>query len=169
MDFGLSGNGELIRVFDSTGFLIDHVVYDDEVPWPLEPDGTGPSLELINPAYDNTLAQSWTASSDFGTPGQVNGPYTSIHKINITKSNLIVKINPNPANDYTIFTFESNGIVHDYVLSIFNAYGEQIGKPLQMKGNTFRFSTQHLLPGLYFYHIMDKTSLTDQSGKLMIE
>ena len=46
--------------------------YDDASPWPTEPDGEGPTLELIDPDLDNSLAQSWAASMGHGTPGDVN-------------------------------------------------------------------------------------------------
>ncbi|MBC8214908.1 MAG: CotH kinase family protein, partial [Candidatus Marinimicrobia bacterium] len=54
-NFGLSGSGELIRLFNQTGVLIDEVEYDDHSPWPEEADGNGPTLELINPNEDNEL------------------------------------------------------------------------------------------------------------------
>ena len=74
-DFKLKNDGELIRLFDDTGALIDSVHYNDVEPWPLEADGDGPTLELINPHYDNELASNWLASSGFGTPGQQNSNY----------------------------------------------------------------------------------------------
>ena len=57
-DFSLSGGGDQVRIFDNAGILIDSVQYDDADPWPLEPDGNVPTLELIYPGYDNTLAVS---------------------------------------------------------------------------------------------------------------
>ena len=77
MDFAFSGGGELLRLFDPTGYLVDFVEYDDVDPWPTEPDGNGPTLELINAHLDNALAESWAASDAHGTPGAVN----SVHVI----------------------------------------------------------------------------------------
>ena len=69
--FGLSGGGELITIKNANGVLIDAVEYDDNSPWPDEPDGDGPTLQLIDPALDNSLASSW---QDFDpTPGTLNG------------------------------------------------------------------------------------------------
>jgi hypothetical protein len=42
MGFGLSSNGELIRVYDAEGALVDTVHYEVEDPWPTEPNGNGP-------------------------------------------------------------------------------------------------------------------------------
>ena len=72
-EFGLNGAGELIRLFDSDGILVDEVEYDDIAPWPVGPDGYGPTLELIDSSLDNALGESWGASSgNGGTPGVIN-------------------------------------------------------------------------------------------------
>jgi len=58
--------------------LIDWVTYDDEPPWPPEPDGGGPTLELIDPFADNALPQFWAASlAAHGTPGEQNSVHVS--------------------------------------------------------------------------------------------
>ncbi len=52
---------------------IEKITYDDDPPWPTEPDGDGPSLERIAPdLYANDPAH-WEASDDpGGTPGAPN-------------------------------------------------------------------------------------------------
>ncbi|MCA9167755.1 MAG: DUF4347 domain-containing protein [Planctomycetales bacterium] len=73
---GLSGSGELIQLIGADGTtIIDEVSYDDVAPWPGAPDGTGPSLELINPTFDNADPQSWRASTGDPTPGAINSVY----------------------------------------------------------------------------------------------
>lgn len=74
-DFGLSGGGELIRLFDSEDALHDSLTYDDDEPWPTEPDGLGPTLELISAGFDNARPQSWATSIGYGTPGALNSAY----------------------------------------------------------------------------------------------
>jgi len=69
LGFGFGKGGDSVRLFDVTGLLYDSVAYDDVAPWPTEPDGQGPTLELIDPYLDNTLASSWQASAGNGTPG----------------------------------------------------------------------------------------------------
>ena len=75
LGFGLSASGELVRLFESNGLLIDGVEYDDVVPWPILADGNGPTVELINPSLDNALGENWAASDGYGTPGAVNSVY----------------------------------------------------------------------------------------------
>jgi len=99
MEFGFSGNNELIRLFDLTGAIADTVHYDDEDPWPTEPDGNGPSLELINPQFDNALAGSWAASDAHGTPGEINSVFVEAGQ---------QQINLSPG-----FSFVSTRIIHN--------------------------------------------------------
>jgi len=70
---GLSGGGEAITLINVDGVTIDSVEYDDTAPWPTAPDGSGNTLSLIDVNSDNSLASSWTASSQVnGTPGLDN-------------------------------------------------------------------------------------------------
>ena len=72
---GFKGSGELVELRDDSGTLVDTVDYSDTAPWPVAPDGTGPSLELIDPSLDNSDAFSWAASKHVnGTPGAANDP-----------------------------------------------------------------------------------------------
>ena len=69
----VSNGGEQIALLDKNGNTIDDVTYDDAAPWPISPDGGGPSLALIDPALDNSLAESWAASPvNGGSPGAAN-------------------------------------------------------------------------------------------------
>ena len=76
LGFGLSGGGDLVRLIDYNGLLVDIVEYDDIAPWDTLADGTGPTLELNHPSLDNTLGENWSASEGYGTPGAVNSVYT---------------------------------------------------------------------------------------------
>jgi phosphatidylserine/phosphatidylglycerophosphate/cardiolipin synthase-like enzyme len=73
----LNNTGETIRLENASSTVIDEVTYYDTSPWPVEPDGNGPSLELINYHLDNSLAENWAASDSFGTPGLVNSVFVA--------------------------------------------------------------------------------------------
>ncbi len=60
----LANGGELIRLKDSKGNLVDEVRYYDGGRWPRWPDGMGASLELVDPRQDNDFATAWEASDD---------------------------------------------------------------------------------------------------------
>ena len=74
----LSNGGEDIQLVSPSGIEVDVVDYDDEGGWPTEPDGGGPSLELIDPALDNADPASWKVSAAIGgSPGQQNSVATA--------------------------------------------------------------------------------------------
>lgn len=75
--WSLSNSGDAVRLFDGSGQLRDIVEYQDGGDWPSGADGSGPSLELLNPNYENALPTAWRSSSiATGTPGKVNSVYT---------------------------------------------------------------------------------------------
>ena len=66
----LAGGGERVALLDRAGEVVDEVTYDDVAPWPIAADGGGPSLELIDPALDNSAPASWAPSlRPGGSPG----------------------------------------------------------------------------------------------------
>jgi hypothetical protein len=106
LGFGFDGGGELLRLFDPQTVLYDWVEYDDDPPWPPEPDGQGPTLELIDPFLDNALAESWVASSGHGTPGGLNGEPSGVTApALITPRLALIGAYPNPFNPRTSVDF----------------------------------------------------------------
>ena len=97
-DFGLSGSGEQISLYDFSDRLIDRVEYDDVYPWPTEPDGNGPTLELIHPDSLNENASAWGFSSGNGSPGSLNSIAEElfISDNNIPSDYLVHSAFPNP-------------------------------------------------------------------------
>jgi len=95
----LDNGGERITLRDETSTISNDFTYDDVSPWPTAPDGTGPSLELLDPTYDNTLAASWAASIGGSTPGVVNSVYGASPP---TIDNVSHPTNVQPSNSVTI-------------------------------------------------------------------
>jgi hypothetical protein len=122
-EFGLSGGGELIKLYDFSGLLIDTVNYDDKEPWPTEPDGNGPSLELTDPALDNALPGSWKAYGQHGTPGNPNGIYVRIDEN--SKDEPGVQVIPNPFRDEVHFLLISGKEQH-VIIDIYNFSGLRV-------------------------------------------
>jgi len=82
-DGRLENSGEKITLVDAsaTPQVVDEVDYGDELPWPSEPDGNGPSLELVNPFSENAIFSNWgpsLSSAPRGTPGQRNSQYNPL-------------------------------------------------------------------------------------------
>jgi uncharacterized repeat protein (TIGR02543 family) len=124
-NFGLSTEGEYIRLYNGYGELEDSVCYGISLPWPSEPCGHGPTLELIDPFLDNALPESWRASVLKGTPGKINSIIVNIPEITAqaTYKEKPVKVYPNPFS--TILNiFFSMGSNDEAKISVYNMNGE---------------------------------------------
>lgn len=63
----------------------DRVAYGVTAPWPSSPNGTGPSLELVDPFADNNVAANWGASTVVnGTPGAQNSVF-NVPQVQLTE------------------------------------------------------------------------------------
>ncbi|MFC1508306.1 lamin tail domain-containing protein [Candidatus Omnitrophota bacterium] len=123
--FGLNDGGEHIRLFDSQGTLIDSLTYDDTLPWPEEPDRSGPTLALSSSELDNSMPNNWFASSGHGTPGTKNGGSSMVHEMHIPEAVLLGQNYPNPFNSSTTIGFSLPR--HGYVkLVIYNVMGQKV-------------------------------------------
>lgn len=76
ISFNFSNDGDAVKLYDAAGRLIESVEYDDREPWPEAADGSGESLERINHLLPAHLYQSWTASTNGGSPGRQNTGYS---------------------------------------------------------------------------------------------
>ncbi len=74
--FGFANSGDSVRLYNSSGQLVEAVTYDDRQPWSEQADGNGSSLERIHPLIPAHLAQAWKESESGGTPGQRNSAYS---------------------------------------------------------------------------------------------
>ena len=79
---GLSNGGEHLLLVDQQNALIHDFTYGDSdlAGWPNRADGTGATLEIINPFGDYNDPDNWRSSSEYlGTPGrQGSGPYQGV-------------------------------------------------------------------------------------------
>ncbi len=79
----LKHGGERIELSDAAGKPVDAVKFGDREPWPVSPDGAGPSLERISPAGPSEEPGNWAAStlpamkSPAGTPGRANSAFSA--------------------------------------------------------------------------------------------
>ncbi|MFC1561202.1 lamin tail domain-containing protein, partial [Candidatus Latescibacterota bacterium] len=152
--FGLAAAGELIRLFNNHSDLVDSLTYDDEVPWPVEPDGNGPTLGLRNPELDNTLPESWASSGEYGTPGEINDVYSEDPSLPAVFS--LGQNYPNPFNKMTtipLYVPESCRVT----IEVYSILGRRVAKILDEKMLTgdynIVFKPDNLASGIYFYSI----------------
>ena len=60
----LSNGGELVRLEDSFGNLVDEIHYMPSGDWPELADGDGASMELRHPDMDNSISTAWADSDE---------------------------------------------------------------------------------------------------------
>jgi hypothetical protein len=159
INFSLNNGGEHIQLLDDQNEIVDSLTYDDIDPWPSQPDGTGPTLALINPGSDNSLPQNWEPSIvDFGTPGNPNDQPLSVdEQDNVIPAEFVLYANyPNPFNPTTNFGFRiaNFGFVS---LKIYDVLGDEVAtlvngeKPAGRY--TINFNAAGLAAGVYFYQL----------------
>jgi hypothetical protein len=159
MDFGLSGSGEFMKLIDDKGRGIDSLTYDDQAPWPTEPNGQGATLELIDPASDNSLGENWKASVGSGSPGRKNSATTAVgEKMNniIPETYELSQNYPNPFNPITNIEFQipHRGFV---TLAVYDILGRQVRTLVNEYKNagihSTKFDAGNLPSGVYFYKL----------------
>ena len=153
----LNNAGEVITFCDPENDIIDQVHFDDHYPWPREPDGDGPSLELISPGLDNALSSSWRASeSTGGSPG--SGHYTSNEEIALqADDDLKLKIFPNPfsSNACISYFLKHESLVLLRVININGQEVERLWNSMQAPGNhQIIWTPDHISAGIYFIQFL---------------
>jgi regulation of enolase protein 1 (concanavalin A-like superfamily) len=74
---GLRDGGELLRIEDQNGNLVDEVDYLPGGDWPNLADGDGSSMELRHPDMDNNVATAWADSDESQKSTLESFSYTS--------------------------------------------------------------------------------------------
>jgi hypothetical protein len=163
LDFGLASAGDVVRLFTSTGELVDSVAFKSELPWPVEPNGNGPTLELRHYTHDNTNAVSWkTAAENLGTPGRENSVTTGADFIAKNKSEKQLQIYPNPFITETRIKIENSGF-EPMNVQIFSVDGRLV-KSEVVNSDEYIWrgdnqSGQKLKPGIYICKVQSDNEL----------
>lgn len=172
LGFGLSGSGEKIQLLNNLNHIIDEVSYDDTIPWPIEADGQGYTLELIDSNTDNSVAENWRASQKVGgSPGEKNS-VTNIDAQRIDAKPLSFQLfqnYPNPFNPKTVISWQLP-VGSKVDLNIYNILGEKITtlvSEYKQPGNySINWNAAGYPTGIYFYQL--KTDKFNAVGKMIL-
>jgi hypothetical protein len=170
MGFGLAGGGELIRLYNNTGTLIDTVNYDDVAPWPTRPDGQGATLELLSPDIDNALGQNWKASgiNTHGTPGAANSINVGFEEF-VAAEKLTLTIYPNPIQTTATIKINTNQAPDGGTLEIYNLAGQKVQQIDNITSNLVDFNRNGMQSGCYFVRYTNPAGNLSGVGKMMVE
>jgi hypothetical protein len=167
----LDNDGERLRIVNANGDTIVSVRYNDDPPWPWEPDSLGYSLVLTNPADndDPNDPASWSASEKIhGSPGLDEGeevPPIVNGSGDITKIPLEYKLYqnyPNPFNPQTLIRFavKKQGNI---TITIFDILGRVVEKLVddELTAGEYQvtwFAGSHAA-GVYFYQFRTENNI----------
>lgn len=139
----LSNSSQKLVLADGFGNTIDSVEYFDTSPWPLDADGMGSYLQLIDPTLDNSLASSWIASSSLtlSTPSYIETSTISIY--------------PNPVD--TVLNVRAEKPIKG--IKVFNVSGHLLNE-VTPKSDLISLDFSSYSKGQYFMIIYDENSFT---------
>ena len=170
MGFGLAGGGELIRLYNNTGTLIDTVNYDDVAPWPTRPDGQGATLELLSPDLDNALGQNWKASgiNTHGTPGAANSINVGFEEF-VAAEKLTMTIFPNPVRTEATIKINTDQAIVGGTLEIYNLSGQKVQQINNINSEMVQIDRAGLQAGCYFVRFTNQASNQIGVLKMMVK
>jgi hypothetical protein len=156
ISFGFGGKDQ-VRLFTPNGLLVDSVAYTNQSPWPLEADGHGYSLILLDPAKGHTLPENWNRSGQYGgSPGKQNhltGVEDQTERV-LPIHYVLEQNYPNPFNPTTRITFciPDNKLV---TLKVFDLLGREIAVLVNGQKQAGIYSVEWnavgFPSGIYFY------------------
>lgn len=124
--FGLSSDGESLRLYNPLGNIVDLVNYGVISPWPEHANGTGPSIQLIDPGLDNNIGSNWISSPvDLFTPGMPNSTSAITDNSIQDDDPFDFMVYPNPFRYQTTIRFETSG-PSKASIQVYNLLGKKV-------------------------------------------
>ena len=150
------------EILDSSGNIISSGQFGDTLEdenvlascsenvsdWSLCADGTGYTLELINPELDNSISENWDCINEFGSPNAPNNANFSTPSIIEIDT---VKLYPNPVNDILHISGQSE----KYNIEIYTLTGQKLYQYL----NVSKIDMSLYANGVYLIKISDQNSI----------
>ncbi len=168
MDFGLSGDGDCVRLFTSEQILSDEVCYLPESPWPTLPDGNGGTLALKEPGLDNADPYSWYGRANNGNPGESNRIDLTV--LDVSAPDIGFQIFPNPTMGVINLKFKLDRS-GDVQVNLFDLSGKRLKQCFyknQSAGQiNHQFDFDGISPGLYLFVL--ETSSFKKSVRIQFE
>lgn len=158
--FSFSNGGDAVRLYLPSGKLQYSVRYKDSAPWPLDPDGSGFTLELVDEPGNPNDGVAWVAGCLYGSPGN---PFVipCPNAVNNVIPNELT-IGPNPFADYLTIIIDAT--VQAQSVTIMNTLGEQIiTLPSYNNAVTWNSADIHgntVSDGIYFVVVTDNNGNT---------
>ena len=107
----LNNEGDLLRLLDAKGNLVNEVDYRPGGDWPVLAHGGGSSMELLHPFMDNRLSSAWRDSDESG-----KAKFKSYYASGLYESNaLLTPILPTDINELHLYLVSDGHTIVDNV------------------------------------------------------
>ncbi|HTI72032.1 MAG TPA: lamin tail domain-containing protein [Candidatus Limnocylindria bacterium] len=104
----LSNEGELLRLIDAYGNVIEEMTYGTSLPWPVEAAGEGSSLERVDAARNANDPMNWRASRfSAPTPGLSPATDATFSGVAYGGNGLHLKFMAEAGKSYTVYRADS--------------------------------------------------------------
>ncbi|MFI5172074.1 MAG: CotH kinase family protein [Chitinophagales bacterium] len=154
--FHFSNGGDGVRLYEPSGLIRYSLRYNDASPWPLDPDGTGFTLELVDEPGNPNIAASWIAGCLYGSPGtQLIIPCPdAVENFYPT----YFTVSPNPFTEFIEINIDEGIDVSEIFIT--NSLGQKI-ITLDTKNNIVRWNGDDargnmVSNGIYFISVIDE-------------
>ena len=155
----LSNGGERLTMISAAGDTIFDIDYDDDAPWPTEPDTDGYSLVPVRltPWGKQNEPFDWVSSAQVhGSPGK-NDSSSDVKESNISPAHFKLNNNyPNPFNAATTITWQQPLKSH-ITLKIHDVLGKHVvtlvNEVMQKGHHKITWKAKDVPSGVYFYSL----------------
>ncbi len=113
--FSFSNGGDAVRLYAGGDKIKYSVRYNDNAPWPLDPDGTGFTLELVDESGNPNVPASWVAGCLYGSPGTPFIFPCPDAVVNFDPGT--INVGPVPFTDHLYVGLEDNAIMRSITIS----------------------------------------------------
>jgi hypothetical protein len=177
LDFKLSSTGDVLRLYNAGGTLIDRVAYSNVTPWPDLTVLAGSTIELIDPLLDNSMPYNWEASGNAGgSPEALNNAsvVTGIRYKEMTGPDFTMENYPNPFRESTTISYFLPENAHIKMV-ILNMMGQTVNVLVDQNQSAGTFQVEwngtdatgtELPSGIYIYRL--STDKAQISRRLML-
>ncbi|MFU8843955.1 MAG: CotH kinase family protein [Bacteroidales bacterium] len=158
-EFGLSAQGEPLRLFDSTGMPVFSMTYSNQTPWPVNADKTGRTIQVKDVTGDFNDGTNWFAGCILGSPCGLHIPCDTVSVASVQEPGYNIEIFPNPASGELTIRFPDHFNELGVEVEIFNLKGILVFQQkidLKQADRTIELNISNLNMGVYIISIRNK-------------
>ncbi|WP_028980111.1 lamin tail domain-containing protein [Sporocytophaga myxococcoides] len=170
----LNNSGEKIILRNSADMVVDQVEYSFSFPWPVQADGTGPSLKFCDADKDNNMGANWSYSDVYvrdylelpvyATPGTAEeGCVLSL--FNQKPSQQKIRVYPNPSAGVFKLDLESETRIS---MEVLNTLGQVIYWKENVSANE-EINISGQKKGIYYVRLIHLDKDLISSAKVVVE